>query len=174
MATFLDVSGLEAFSKIFVFILVLLAIYAIFTYSNAFGGAKWIAWLIALVIAIFVILSDLLSGLIQHIAPWFAVVFIFAIFITVASKVFGATETDMGEYKWVLFVVLVVVFVVGSFAYIRNNINVPGDVDADGNEIKDSDYVTTSNFLFHPKMMGIIFVLLVAVFTTALLAGKTS
>ena len=44
----------------------------------------------------------------------------------------------------------------------------------DGDEIKDDNYVTTSNFIFHPKVMGIIFVLLEAVFTIALLAGKSS
>ena len=81
MATFLDVTGLAAFSKIFVFVLVLLVLYAVFASNQAFGGAKWIAWLIALVVAIFVILSDLATGLIQHISPWFAVLFVFVIFI---------------------------------------------------------------------------------------------
>lgn len=173
MATFLDVSGLEAFSKIFVFVLVLLAIYAVFAYNGAFGGAKWIAWIIGLVVAVFVILSDLLTGLIQNITPWFAVVFIFAIFVAMASKVFGASTADIAEYKWILFAIVIIVFVVGSLLYIRNQTNVPGDVDEDGNEIVESNYVTTSNFLFHPKVMAIIFILLVAVFTIALLAGKS-
>lgn len=174
MATFLDVSGLQAFSQIFVFVLVILAVYAVFAYNNAFGGAKWIAWLIAFVVAIFVILSDLLTGLIQHIAPWFAVLFIFVIFITMASKIFGATTSDVAEYKWILFAVVIIIFIVGSLLYIRKEITVPGDLDEEGNEIKEASYVTTSNFIFHPKIMGIIFVLLVAVFTIALLAGKSS
>ena len=174
MATFLDVSGLAAFSKIFIFILVLLAIYAVFAYNNAFGNAKWIAWLIALVVAIFVILSDLASGIIQHITPWFAVLFIFVIFISIASKIFGATSADMGQYKGILFVVVIIVFIVGSLVYVRQQTTLPGDIDEDGDEIKDDNYVTTSNFIFHPKVMGIIFVLLVAVFTIALLAGKSS
>ena len=173
MATFLDVSGLEAFSKIFVFVLVLLAIYAVFAYNNAFGGAKWIAWIIGLVVAIFVILSDLLSGLIQSITPWFAVVFIFVIFIAMASKVFGASTADIAEYKWILFAVIVIVFIVGGLMYIRKEVNVPGDLDENGNEIKEDSYITTSNFIFHPKVMAIIFILLVAVFTIALLAGKS-
>lgn len=174
MATFLDVSGLEAFSKIFIFVLVLLAIYAVFVNNKAFGGAKWIAWLIALVVAIFVILSDLASGIIRHITPWFAILFIFVIFITMASKLFGATGADIGEYKWILLVVVVLVFIVGALTYVRDQTNVPGDIDEDGNEIIEDNYITTSNFVFHPKVMGIIFILLVAVFTIALLAGKTN
>jgi predicted membrane channel-forming protein YqfA (hemolysin III family) len=161
MATFLDVTGLEAFSKIFIFVLVLLAVYAVFAYSKAFGGTKWIAWLIALVVAIFVILSDLASGLIKNLAPWFAVLFIFVVFISVASKIFGAGAADFEEYKWVIVVIMVLVFFVGALFYIRNNVNVPNDIDEDGNEIGDDNYVSTTNFIFHPKVMGIIFVLLV-------------
>ncbi|MBD3164762.1 hypothetical protein GF323_06190 [Candidatus Woesearchaeota archaeon] len=174
MATFLDVSGLQAFSHIFVFLLVLLAVYAVFAYNNAFGGAKWIAWLIALVVAIFVIMSDLLTGLIQHIAPWFAVLFVFVIFIATASKIFGAASSDAADYKWILFVVIVIIFIVGSLLYLRKETAVPGDLDEEGREIKEDSYLTTSNFIFHPKVMGIIFILLVAIFTVALLAGKTT
>jgi len=173
MATFLDVSGLEAFSKIFVFLLVLLAIYAVFTTTKSFGGTKWVAWLIALVVAIFVILSDLASGIIRYITPWFAVLFIFVTFVIVAGKIFGATGADFAEYKWILVVVVVLVFLVGALMYIRQQTNVPGDVNEDGKVVKESNYASTVNFLFHPKVMGIIFILLVAIFTIALLAGKT-
>ena len=81
MATFLDVSGLEHFSRIFVFVLVILAIYAVAARSKVFGDAKWISWLIALVVALFVLISDLATGVIRHIAPWFAVLFVFIVFI---------------------------------------------------------------------------------------------
>ena len=56
---------------------------------------------------------------------------------------------------------------------IRTEVKVPGDVDENGNQIMEDSYMTTSNFIFHPKVMGIIFILLVAIFTVALLAGKT-
>ncbi len=174
MATFLDVSGLAAFSKIFVFVLVILAVYAIFTMNKAFGDAKWISWLIALIVAIFVIISDLATGIIQYVSPWFAVLFFFVIFITMASRIFGATAPDFGQYKGMIFAVIVLIFIVGALMYVRTQTTLPGDVDEEGNVIKEADYVTTSNFIFHPKMMGIIFTLLVAIFTVALLAGKSS
>jgi hypothetical protein len=68
----------------------------------------------------------------------------------------------------------VIIFVVGALMYIRKEVNVPGDLDENGNEIKEESYMTTSNFILHPKVLGIIFVLLVAVFTIALLAGKAT
>ncbi|MCK5281929.1 MAG: hypothetical protein KAK00_00835 [Nanoarchaeota archaeon] len=174
MATFLDVTGLEAFSKIFVFLLVLLVVYIMFINIKSFGDQKWIALIIAVVVGIFVILSDLATGIIRNIAPWFAVLFVFVIFITMASKIFGATTSDITEYKWLLFVIIILVFIFGSLAYVRQQTNVPCDVDEDGNEIGECDYSSTSHFIFHPKVLGIIFTLLVAVFTVALLAGKSS
>jgi hypothetical protein len=172
MATFLDVSGLAAFSKIFVFLLVLVVIYLAVATSK-FGQTKWIAWIVALVVAILVLLSDLATGIIQSIAPWFAVLLIFIVFVAVASKIFGGDVGDIMEFKGVFFVIIVIVFIVGSLMYVRNTVNVPGDKDQDGKVIKDKDYTLTSNFIFHPKVMGVIFVLLIAIFTVALLAGKT-
>jgi hypothetical protein len=174
MATFLDVAALEHFSKIFVFLLVVFILVAVFTISKVFDSYKWIGWIVAVIIGIFVVLSDLLTGIIRFIAPWFALVFIFVIFITIATKIFGANDSDFAGYKPVLIVVLVLVFVVGSIMYARTQVSVPGDIDEDGNVIKEENYNTTSNFIFHPKVLGIIFLLLVAVFTVALLAGKAS
>jgi hypothetical protein len=174
MATFLDVTGLEAFSKIFVFVLVLLVVYGVLAMSNVFKSSTWISWIVALVLAIFVILSDLLSGIIRYVAPWFAILFIFVIFIIVASRLFGGTETDFLPYKNILIVVVILVFVVGALLYIRQHTPAPGDKDSNGNVIKESNFASTADFMFHPKVMGIIFVLLVAIFTVALLAGKAS
>jgi predicted membrane channel-forming protein YqfA (hemolysin III family) len=174
MATFLDVTALQAFSKVFVFLLVVIAVYAVAAKSKAFGDATWIAWIVGIILGVFILMSNLLIGVIQTIAPWFAVVFIFVIFITMSSKVFGATSVDLDQYKWVLFVVVVIIFIVGSLSYIRQNTSVPGDLDEDGDEIKDESYLTTQNFIFHPKIMGVIFILLVAIFTVALLAGKST
>lgn len=174
MATFLDVTGLQAFSKIFVLLIVVLVMYIILAQLKIIGDKHWIAWLIAIPIGILVLLSDLLTGLISSITPWFAVLFIFIIFVTMASQIFGATTADVAQYKWILFLVIIVIFVVGALTYVRKQTSVPGDRDPEGNEIIEEDYVTTSNFIFHPKVMGIILILLVAIFTVALLAGKAS
>jgi len=174
MANFFDVSGLEQFSKIFVFLIVVLALYSVFAYNKAFANSKWIAWIIAIAVGIFVILSDLATGIIRYVTPWFAVLFIFVIFIAIAAQIFGAKVSDISEYKWILFTVIAIVFVVGTLSYIRGQVTAPGDTDDNGNVIKEADYSSMSNFIFHPKFMGIIFILLVAIFTVALLAGKSS
>ena len=54
MATFLDITGLQQFSTIFVFIFVWLVVYAILTYSKILGENKAIHVIIGLVIALLV------------------------------------------------------------------------------------------------------------------------
>jgi len=147
MATFLDVTGLAAFSKIFVFLLVVFILVIAFMASKWFAGKEWVAWLVAILVSIFVILSDLLVGIIRHITPWIAVVFIFAIFIGVAAKIFGGSMGDLGHLKWGVFLVVVLIIIIGTLTYIRDQVKVPGDIDEDGNEIKDSDYTSTTSFV---------------------------
>ena len=174
MATFLDLAGLEGFSQIFVFVLVLLGVYIALVMIKAFSDQKWIAMVIALVVAIFVVLVPMLVGILKTIIPWFAVLFIFVLFITVSSKIFGASDMDFDSMKTPLLIVVVLIFVVGTAIYIRQQTDVPGDLDKDGNIIKEKNYNELGSFLLHPTVVGVIFVLLVGIFTVSLLAGKSS
>ena len=172
MATFLDVTGLAEFSKLFVFILVLVVVYAILAYSKLLGGSKAIAWLIAFILAILVVVSPLATGAIAYISPWFVLVFVFIGFISVALKMFGATSTEIESYaslKWILLVAVVIIFVVGFLSYIRDRTLLPGDNETSTDV---SEYAKSSIVIFHPTILGAIMILIIAVFTIALLAGK--
>lgn len=171
MATFLDVTGLEHFSSFFVFIFVWLAVYAILIYTRVLGGNKAISIVIGLLIGVFVLLTPIASGVIQYIAPWFAVIFIFVILISITSKMFGAADFESySSLKWVVLVVIIIALIVGSLSYVRERTILPGDNET----TEDIDFAKTTNFFFHPKVLGMLFVLLIAVFTIALLAGKSS
>lgn len=167
MATFLDISGLEHFSTFFVFIFVWLVVYAILTYSKILGDNKAIHIVIGLVIALLVLFSPIATGTIEYIAPWFAVVFIFVIFATIALKSFGATGIEsLGSLRLVTVVVVLLILVVGALSYVRQQITVPGENET------SIDYSKTTTILFHPKILGVLFVLIIAVFTIVLMAGK--
>ncbi len=167
MATFLDIGALEQFSIIFVFIFVWLAVYAILTYSKILGDNKAIHIIIGLVIALLVLFSPIATGTIEYIAPWFAVVFIFVIFATMALKMFGATGIEsLGSLRLVTVIVIVIIIVVGALSYIREQITVPGENET------SIDYGKTTTILFHPKVLGIMFVMIIAIFTVVLMAGK--
>ncbi|MBW2983880.1 hypothetical protein KY361_02095 [Candidatus Woesearchaeota archaeon] len=169
MATFLDVTGLQYFSNFFVFIFVWLAIYAILGYTKILGENKGIHIILGLVIALLVILSPIATGAIAFISPWFALVFVFLIFIMMALKVFGASTADLAassQLKVAFLAFIFLILIVGIFAYIREQAAIPS-----GEEI---DYQKTTSVIFHPKVLGIVFVLLIAVFTIVLMAGKAT
>lgn len=167
MATFLDIGGLQNFSTFFVFIFVWLAVYAVLSYSRVLGENKAINIVIGLVIGLFVLFSPIATGVIEYIAPWFAVVFIFVIFASIALKMFGATGAEsLGSLRMVTFVVIILILIVGALSYVREQVSAPGDDKA------DVDYGKTTTILFHPKILGILFVMILAVFTVVLMAGK--
>ncbi|MBR9699683.1 hypothetical protein GOV09_04460 [Candidatus Woesearchaeota archaeon] len=172
MATFFDLTGLEAFSKVFIFILVVISIYAILHFSK-FGRISWLPWLVALVMGLFVIMSDLATGLIKALIPWGAVLFLFLVFSMTASQMFGAAPADWAQFKWVLYIIVILILFISTMFYFRENTVVPGDIDEDQDELKEASYFTSGNFFLHPNFLALMFILLVGIFTVALLAGKS-
>ncbi|MBW2974381.1 hypothetical protein KY366_01565 [Candidatus Woesearchaeota archaeon] len=167
MATFLDIAGLQQFSTFFVFVFVWLVVYAVLIYSKILGENKAIHIIIGLVIALLVMFSPTAIGTIEYIAPWFAVAFIFVIFATIAMKLLGATGVEsLGSLRLITFVVIVLIFLVGTLSYLRQQITVPGENET------SVDYSKTTTILFHPKILGIMFVMIIAIFTIVLMAGK--
>jgi len=172
MATFLDVTGLEYFSKIFVFLFVWLVVYAVLAYTKVLGNNQAVSILIGLILALLSLFVPVVTGAIQFIAPWFVLVFVFIILSTVALKTLGATPAELASYgalKGVLVVLIVVALLVGILSYVRDQTTIPGE-----NESGTRAYSSAVSIIFHPKILGGILVLVIAVFTVALLAGKTS
>jgi len=167
MATFLDVTALESFSVIFVFIFVLLVIYAILTYTKVLGNNQLVNVGIGFVIAIFVLLSELATAVIKQIAPIFAVILVFVAIISIASKMFGSgsmiVDSASPVMKHMVIVILVIALIVGSLAAVRDQVEVPETGE---------DFSKTSTVIFHPNFLGLILIFLIAVFTIGLLAVR--
>jgi hypothetical protein len=171
MATFLDVSGLTQFSNVFIFVLVLLIVYAILKTTKILGDNDAINLVVSFVVGLLVLLSPIATGIINLIAPWFAVIFILIIFSSIAFRVMGVNTAQVlgsNSLKLLLGVVIVLVIIVGSLMYIRQETSLPGNNDS----IDEDDYTRPTSVLFHPQVLGGIIILLVAVFTIALMAGK--
>ena len=167
MATFLDVTALESFSVVFVFLFVWLLVYALMLYTKVLGQNQVISILVGLFIAFFVILSDLATLVVRKIAPIFAVILVFVAIISIAARSMGADSMsfDSPGMKYGVIIVLVVALIVGSLAIVRDSIDVPETGD---------DFSKTSTVFFHPNFLGLILIFLVAVFTIGLLAAKHS
>jgi len=164
MATFLDVTVLENFSVIFVFLLVAIGGYAILTYLKPFGSNQMISILLSLITAFFVIISPLATLVVKSIAPVIAVVLVFVAIISIASGMFGNVQVEsLNSLKWVVLVILIIGLIVGSLSIIRENIDVPE---------RGEDFGKISTIIFHPNFLGMVLIFMIAIFTIGLLASK--
>jgi len=164
MATFLDVTVLENFSVIFVFLLAWLGGYAILLYTKILGQNQFVVIILSLISAVFVIISPLATLIFKTIAPVAAVLMLLVMVVYIASGMFGdANLESLNSMKWVVLVVLIVGLVVGTASIIRGNIDVPE---------RGEDFSKVSTVIFHPNFLGMILIFAVAVFTIGLLAAK--
>lgn len=173
MATFLDITALENFANIFVFLFVWLSVYAILGFTKILGRNQLLPILIGLLLAIFVLLSDLAIRVILRMVPWIILVFIFVLLMTVAIQAFagGAFEpTSFGGIHQVLFIIIAITVIVATLTEVRQSVTVPGDNETSTDFKRDFSQTTT--VLFHPSFLGMMFLLAIAIFTITLLAAK--
>ena len=166
MATFLDVTGLQHFSSIFVFLFVWLVVYAILLWTKILGENKFVHALIGLLLAIFVLISPLATNIIADVAPFIAVVFLFIVLISVASTMLGANIESFPALKGVFLIFIVLIIIIAAGVKIREQVDIPSETQ--------KDLSKTINLIFHPTFLGTILVLAIAVFTIALLASRSA
>lgn len=187
MATFLDLMLLERFAVIFSMLLVFVFVLGALRSTKALGNNAGIHALIAIILAIFVLFFPNIGKFIATVAPWFVVMFIFIVFVLVAVKLFGVTDVDIANVMrskraittWIILLSVAIVLIAGSnvwggqfLAYTATN----NTTYISGNASTATGSVPTNvgATIFHPKVLGLMVVLLIAVFAVILLAGKTT
>ncbi|MBT4823680.1 hypothetical protein HN695_06535 [Candidatus Woesearchaeota archaeon] len=207
MATpILDVSMLNFFSPIFIFILIFAFVYGAMYKTKIFGDNKILAGIIAIVVALIFILITPLTKVVLLIAPWFSTLFIFIIFVIVAFKLFGATDDNIRDViknhstlQWTLIIICIII-AVGAMAAVFGqqsldegygpgagqdastvSLDETGEIISVGAPGQQYQGTTTagSNYgnnlaatLYHSKTLGLIFLLLIASLSAAMLTGK--
>lgn len=166
MATFLDVTGLKHFTSIFVFLFVWLVAYAILLLTKALGENKFVHALIGLLLAIFVLISPIATSIVADVAPFVAVVFLFVVLISVATKMLGGDLESFPALRGLFIVFIILIIIVTAGVKFREQIEVPSETQ--------TDLSKTVNLIFHPTFLGIVLILSIAVFTIALLAGRSA
>ena len=166
MATFLDVTGLQHFTNIFVFLFVWIVVYAVLLWSKVLGGNKFVDILVGLLLAIFVLLSPIATSVVADVAPFLAVVLLFIVLISVATKMLGGDIEAFPALRGVFMVFIIIIIIVSAGIKVREQVNVPSE--------KQTDLSKTINLIFHPTFLGAVLVLAIAVFTIALLASRSA
>jgi len=169
MVTF-DVGLIENFSMIFTFLFFFVTIYAVLSFGKIFGENKGLQALIALVLSFFSILSPNLIKLITTIAPAFVLVMVFLMFLFMLYKMFGVednwiSKAVVGEegaaYYWILIVSIIIILAGAAVVWGPSLPYTQGNVSGEPGTITGN----IATVFFHPKVLGFLFLLLIAVFT---------
>lgn len=194
MATFLDISILGNFIGIFTFLLVFVIVYGMLELFKIFGdGHKGLHAIIALAVAFIVIFSKGVVAVIQTFTPWFTILILVIFFILFAVRMFGATDKDIHNEltsgttitTWIIiFTVVILLFSLGA-GFGQESLTQGGggkvtQTNTTINATGDSGSTATGNFnqnlyntLFHPKVLGLILIMLLAVIAMLFLTGSS-
>jgi len=168
MATFLDIAGQEHVSTVMVFLFVVVGMFALLQAQKLFSAPPWMHILLAVAIGFFVILSPTALRISANLAPWFAVIFLLMLLITIAGKMLGggpALDENINKSLFSVFIFIVIVFIVGTG--IREGVSIPGDNETSTDF--ERDYTQTSHVIFHPKVLGFILIFGIAIAAVSLM-----
>ena len=161
MATFLDVGLLEHFLPVFRFLLILIICYAILKKTELLGENNGLIWVASLSVAFLALFSGGSIELISMLTPWFVVMFIFLFLLFMILMFWGVEKdkllTQVGG-PTVLVVISILMLIIGIS-------NVFGDAFSPYGEDGEVDIQSeTMATIFHPRILGAIFMLLIIAF----------
>lgn len=181
MAVF-DLGLFDHFSVIFPFLLVWVITFVLLSSSKKFGENKNLNAIIGLAMAFIFVLSKDAVAVLNFASPWFVIFFIFLMFIILAFKVLGTSDekiagmTSTKEGKqvitWLIIISLFIILIAFSNVIGQRLLN--EQLDSSGNPVNSSDEsgVASSNHeesvvqtLFHPKVLAMVIMLIIAAFT---------
>jgi hypothetical protein len=203
MATFLDIGLFEHFGVIFVVLIVFLILFGILEYIKAFGeGKRGLHALIAFVVALLFLVSKIATNMVKIMVPWFMVIVIFIFFTMFMIRMFGLGEGDMKKligdpnvYPWIIIFAVLILFLALGNAFGQSLLEkgapatatttptnyTGGSTTTTLPTVSETTSTTTPSFttnllntLRHPKVLGLLFIFLVGLFTLIFLTKAPS
>jgi hypothetical protein len=181
MAIFLDVSIIKNFSAVFTFILVFVIIYGLMQSLKLLGDNKNGSHaLIAVVVAFLVSMSSGVTTVLQTFTPWFTILIIVIFFILFAVRIFGVstetiTKTFMNKTSiltWILVLTAVILLFSLGAGFGQTSLE-EGQSNGTTTSIVSGNTTATTNTgsfsqnlyntLYHPKVLGLILIMLIVV-----------
>ena len=168
MATLLDATLIKFLMPLFVFLFIFVVIYALLTKTKLFGE-KQVAlnFLAAICVAAVAVFAGNLITLIGEVTPWIVFVIVILVLIFGMYKMFGLEDKEVwsaiGGHTLVYVIILLIVLVGLSTAF-ESQLTPAGEEGGLRNRV-----ITT---LTHPRLLGALFILIVAAFTVKLLVDR--
>ncbi|MFT4260804.1 MAG: hypothetical protein ACMXX9_00035 [Candidatus Woesearchaeota archaeon] len=186
MATFLDIGLIGIAAPIFAFLLFFIITYGFLMKSKPFGDQNGLYALIAVAIGFIVLISDAATFLLLFMTPWFFVLIFIGFFILFILMMFGLKEKDLtagatSELRtWaIILTVVILIFGLGQ-VFGQTSLEAGGfsegqptpapEPQAGSTSVSTDDFGTNVvNTLINPKVLGLIAIMLVAIFSMFLL-----
>lgn len=184
MATPLDLGLLKQFDILFPFLFVLVIVFAILYRTTAFKEKPGLAAIIAFLLAIMTVVSPvapIATKSINLMAPWFIILFIFLIFLMLVYQTFGVEEKTIidivtkSEHSNTIVMLLLIISLVIAGGAISKSYSEEKQftkLTQAGTEIQSKEESEFWQTVFHPKVLGTVLLLVVALFTVQKMALK--
>lgn len=179
--TILQIGLFNYFSFLFPFLLVWTIVYGFLMQIKFFGEKQnGLHAIIALSVAIIISLSDKALQVINYMTPWFILFTLVFFFLMLLFRSGGVKEAEISDVLkerttvyWLL-VMFIIIFLASvskvyepeTFTVSEGNVSVTVNQSATGGSGEQAFWAT----LFHPKILGAIFVLLISAVTIKMLA----
>lgn len=177
MATLLDVGFLGFFSQIFTVLLVFVFVYALLQTTKILGGEKNIDSLLAIALAFITLLVPGVTKIISLSAPWFVLMFFLIFLIAMMSMFMGANVDSLksalvheGLVYWVIVIGILIVFGAASQVYGKEILSA---TSANATTASGQVLTNVGATIFHPKVLGMALILMIASLAINKLAAYT-
>ncbi len=180
----IDLSLLLSLKRIFPFILVWVVVYGLLEWKEMFGkDKKGVRAVIAFAVAMLFLVSSQASQVVEYMTPWFIILLLFVMLMLIIFKMFGVSdsaiknvmEKDRAVIYWVIFLSIIILFAALGKVYFTASLPTHEEavegIGADDASIAERGEGAFWQTLFHPKILGMMLILLTATFTIKLLAG---
>ena len=176
MATLLDSIALfENFSIIFVWLLVFTMIYAILSWKKPLGENNSVNTLLSLAISSVFLFSQDAAKVVQTALPWFVIMVFVFVFMTIGKEAFGAKwTTGLPQNIGVWIIILSIIIVIWSISSVfgqraleqTTNTTEVAAATRSGSVASGNFSDNFSNTFYHPKVLGMLLILFISIFTT--------
>jgi hypothetical protein len=183
MATVLDLSLLQSFDVVFPFILVWAVVFAILQKFKPISDSASVNAVIGAVAGFMVLLSRVAIDVINFMVPWFVIAFIFLLLMLIIFQIFGADD-DMFKaavsdptLRWALTAIGIIILAVAIGKVAGQSLTDASFEEGDV-VLSEAGDVDTDNFqtnivgiIFNPKVLGLLVIFAIAIFTVAFLSA---
>lgn len=182
MATPLDIGLFQSFSSLFPFLFVLVITWAVMMRVEILKVNKAFAAMIAVLFALVTLVSPIAIKTINLMAPWFVLLFLAIVLVMIVYQTFGVTQTTIltvlqgtyaPEFAWVM-IVIVGAIIAGSLFTVLSEEKVEFRAGANVTAEQMTPMQWGLQVLTHPKVLGFIAVMLIAMFTIQRLLDEGS